>query len=159
MHRTEGRREGHLGRGDEETLECSPAASLLLIEGLFVCISVSLPDMYVGRYAMNECVGTPSCNSGTALAMLMLLYLLLAQLPFSITSVLCRLARLTFPYVGLVRCGTKGPLFVSATDRKAFWLARAKARGHYTPKTIKEKKNKQVSFYHACVVSRVQYIG
>ena len=74
-------REGHLGRGDEETLECSSDAFLLLIEGLCVCISVSSPDMYVGRYAINEIVGIPSWNSGTALAMLMLLYLLLAQLP------------------------------------------------------------------------------
>ena len=44
-----------------------------------------------------------------------------------------------FSYVGLVRCGTKGPLFVSATDREAFRLARAKAGGHHVPKTTKEK--------------------
>ena len=63
-----------------------------------------------------------------------------------------------FSYIGLVRCGTKGPLFVSATDRKAFWLARAKAGGHYTSKTVKEKKNKQVGLYRACIVSRFWYI-
>ena len=115
--------------------------------------------MYVGRYAMNKIAGTPSWNSGTALAMLMLLYLLLARLPFFCYLGFVSTSSTYFSYIGLVRCGTKGPLFVSATDRKAFWLARAKARGHYTPKTVKEKKNKQVGFYRACVASRVQYIG
>ena len=57
---TEGRRRGYLGRGDEEALECSVAASFLFVEGPCVCISDPLPDIYIGCYAMNEKEGTPS---------------------------------------------------------------------------------------------------
>ena len=104
-------------------------------------------------------MGTPSYNSGTALAMLMLLYLLLAQLPVFYYLGFVSTSSAYFSYVGLVRCDTKGPLFISATGRKAFRLVRAKARGHHTPKTVKEKENDQVGLYYACIVSRFQYIG